>query len=54
MTHTHTWNIIDKKDDSISRSLSLERETYTISRCDCGATKHEYSKVTVQEVRRIE
>lgn len=48
MKHVHDWKIIDRKDENIIRSHSLESESYTISKCDCGATKHDYHKTIVQ------
>lgn len=49
MTHQHNWNIVDKKHDNINRAHSSESETHITSKCECGAVKQEYNKITIQE-----
>lgn len=49
MNHEHSWNIIDKKQDKIKRACSSESETHITSNCECGAVKHEYKKIIIQE-----
>lgn len=52
--HKHDWNIIDKKHDSIKRTISSESETHITSKCECGAVKQEYNKINIQEGRASE